>query len=147
VSTGCGLRRKAGGSDSLPLPHKIKGRGRGRPRHTIAAACSSPLELVRAIHRANSTATAADRACPERSRRECPPHTRLTACFSGVIVQRSPGLFCSGGFLRCLLFLDAIHKFLRFTVFVRLAIFLLLFHGNSLQASSCPVAGQNTVQS
>ena len=31
-----------------------------------------------------------------------------------------------------LLFLDAIHKFLRFTVFVRLAIFPFLFHANSL---------------
>src|SRR5690242_12931506 len=72
---------------SRPLVEfKIKGRGRGRPRHTLPSGRTCVfVGMVREIHRATSTATAADRACPERSRRECPPHTRLTACFSGVI--------------------------------------------------------------
>ena len=60
------------------------------------------------------------------------PKSRLTAYFSGVIVEGSLGVLCSGGFLRCLLFLDAVHKFLRFAVFVRRAIFLFLFHVDSL---------------
>jgi hypothetical protein len=60
------------------------------------------------------------------------PKNHLAAYSSGVIVEGFLGVFCSGGFLRCLLFLDAVHKFLRFAVFVRRPIFLFLFHVNSL---------------
>src|SRR6266403_4532934 len=63
-----------------------------------------------------------------------PSHLRsrwLTAYFSSLIVDGPLG-FRSGGFLRRLLFLDAIHKFLRFAVFLRFATFLFRFRVNSL---------------
>ena len=56
----------------------------------------------------------------------------LAAYFSRIVVERFPGVLCPGGLLGSLLFLDAIHKLLRFAVFVSLAIFLFLFHANNL---------------